>query len=93
MKKVDQIQVLKNLPHVIKVTGFSFTPIHTFLPSKPEGAGVEETTALANNPTTGSNAGNQRFIALANGVGSPDSGLISYNDEYLRYEPGGCFRW
>jgi len=78
---------VQELPHVIKVTGFSFTPIHTFLPSKPEGAGVEETTALANNPTTGSNAGNQRFIALARGVGSPDSGLISYNDEYLRYEP------
>jgi hypothetical protein len=78
---------VQELPHVIKVTGLSFTPIHTFLPSKPEGAGVEETTALANNPTTGSNAGNQRFIALARGVGSPDSGLISYNDEYLRYEP------
>ena len=78
---------VQELPHVIKVTGLSFTPIHTFLPSKPEGAGIEETTALANNPTTGSNAGNQRFIALARGVESPDSQYISYNDEYLKYEP------
>ncbi len=78
---------VQELPHVIQVTGLSFTPIHTFLPSKPEGAGIEETTALANNPTTGSNAGNQRFIALARGVESPDSPFISYNDEYLKYQP------
>ena len=43
---------VKELPHVIKVTGFSFTPIHTFLPEKP------------NNP----NNPNSKFIALSNGV-------------------------
>ena len=26
---------VKELPHMIKVSGFSFTPIHTFLPQKP----------------------------------------------------------
>ena len=43
---------VKELPHVIKVSGFSFTPIHTFLPEKPNNA---------NNP-------NSKFIALSNGV-------------------------
>ena len=44
---------VKELPHVIKVSGFSFTPIHTFLPSKP-------TPDNANNP-------DQKYIALSNG--------------------------
>jgi len=43
---------VKELPHVIKVSGFQFTPIHTFLPEKPNNA---------NNP-------NSKFIALSNGV-------------------------
>ena len=37
---------------MIKVSGFSFTPIHTFLPEKPDDA---------NNPSS-------KFIALANGA-------------------------
>jgi len=43
---------VKELPHVIKVSGFQFTPIHTFLPEKPNDP---------NNPTS-------KFIALTNGV-------------------------
>jgi hypothetical protein len=43
---------VKELPQVINVSGFSFTPIHTFLPEKPN---------KANNP-------NSKFIALSNGV-------------------------
>jgi len=40
---------VKELPHMIQVSGFSFTPIHTFLPQKANDA---------NNP-------NERFIALS----------------------------
>jgi len=43
---------VKELPHMIKVSGFTFTPIHTFLPQKGNNA---------NNPK-------ERFIALSNGV-------------------------
>ncbi len=46
---------VKELPHIINVTGFSFTPIHTFVPSKPS------FNEDPNNP-------NQKFIALSNGV-------------------------
>lgn len=45
---------VKELPHIIKVSGFNFTPIHTFLPQKP---------GDANNPSS-------KFIALSNGVGN-----------------------
>lgn len=45
---------VKELPHVIKVSGFAFTPIHTFLPSKPK-------PDNANNP-------DQKYIALSNGI-------------------------
>lgn len=48
---------VKELPHIIQVSGFSFTPIHTFLPSKPS---FEEDP---NNP-------NQKFIALSNNTKS-----------------------
>ena len=44
---------VKELPHMIKVTA-AFTPIHNFLPQKPN---------KANNPTA-------KFISLSNGVGN-----------------------
>lgn len=45
---------VKELPHLIKVTGFNFIPIHEFVPK------------LAENPTFNTK---ERFIALANGIG------------------------
>ena len=63
---------VKELPHIIKVSGFSFTPIHTFLPEKPNDA---------NFATDGKGNRSSRFIALSNGVNS------NYNDEYRTYEP------
>ena len=52
---------VKELPHIIKVTGFTFTPIHTFVPRKQTNsyAGVDETTITF---------GPERFIALAAGT-------------------------
>ena len=79
---------VQELPHVIQVSGFTFTPIHTFLPSKPEGASASETEMLANNPGTGSNAGNQRFISLSRKVGNPTSPEeVAYNQVYHNYSP------
>ena len=45
---------VKELPHIIQVSGFSFTPIHTFLPEKPNNARTP----------------NARYISLSNGVNS-----------------------
>lgn len=52
---------VKELSHMIKVSGFSFTPIHNFVPRKQTNsyAGVDETT---------STFGPERFIALAAGT-------------------------
>lgn len=61
---------VKELPHIIKVTGFSFTPIQKFRP------GIQQNTYTFNNNTTGSanddfgftkTYGPERYIALANG--------------------------
>jgi hypothetical protein len=54
---------VRQLPHIIKVTGFNFTPIHKFRPSKQtwandftkEGKGIATSTVLAD-------PGNQRYI-------------------------------
>ena len=65
-------KTVKELPHMIKVSGFSFTPIHTFLPEKPNDA---------NYATDGRGNKSSRFIALSNGVNS------NYGDDYRTYEP------
>lgn len=44
---------VKELPHMIKVSSFAFTPIHNFLPEKPNSANVP----------------NSRFISLSNNSG------------------------
>lgn len=52
---------VKELPHMIKVTGFGFTPIHSFVPSK------QDITFDKNGMVTG--YGSQKFIALSAGNG------------------------
>jgi hypothetical protein len=52
---------VKELPHIIKVTGFSFTPIHRFIPKK------QQLTFGADGKGFVESSGDQRFIALANG--------------------------
>jgi hypothetical protein len=51
---------VKELSHMIKVTGFNFTPIHTFIPEVQKNKAGEfvTTTELGNGP--------QRYIALSN---------------------------
>jgi hypothetical protein len=53
--KGDSDDKVKELPHIIKVTGFSFTPIHNFVPSKQK---------LEFESSNKIKYGNQRYIAL-----------------------------
>jgi hypothetical protein len=59
---------VKELPHMIKVTGFSFTQIHTFTPALQDNQYSDITPdkrgVLSN---TVSGFGDQRYIALTNG--------------------------
>ena len=57
---------VKELPHMIKVSNLSFTPIHNFLPQKPN---------VANNP-------NERYIALANKFNSRGNYADAYQFQY-----------
>lgn len=52
---------VKELSHMIKVTSFNFTPIHTFIPE------VQKNTAGEFVTTTGLGDGPQRYIALDSG--------------------------
>ena len=76
---------VKELPHMIKVTGFQFTPIHDFIPrkqtigtfgegSKPN-AGYNTTSTLID----GNAYGEQHFIALANGTLFSDNNYNVYS--------------
>ena len=74
---------VKELPHIIKVTGFSFTPIQRFIPK------LQNNTYTFNNNTTGSTDddfgftkkyGPERYISLANG-----NNIINNNYDRDRY--------
>jgi len=61
---------VKEMPHILKVTGFSFTPIHNFIPSKQTiGPTYNDNASLIDDNTYG----DQRFIALANGINDNNS--------------------
>lgn len=67
---------VKQLPHMIKVTGFTFTPIHEFIPSL---ANSQASTAQSgiDNPI-------QKYISLAN-----SSGETNYVEDYEKaYQQG-----
>jgi hypothetical protein len=65
---------VKELPHMIKVSGFNFTPIHTFAPQKQK----NDYDGFKNSVST---FGAQRYIALA--AGTPE------NKKANNYEPEG----
>ena len=59
---------VKELPHLIKVTGFNFTPIHTFAPRKQQ-----MSYAKGDILTDANGYGPERYIALANGFGNNEN--------------------
>jgi len=65
---------VKELPHIIKVSGFNFTPIHTFAPQKQK----NDYDGFNNSV---SSFGSQRYIALA--AGTPE------NKDQNNYDPEG----
>lgn len=66
---------VKELPHIIRVTGFSFIPIQTFLPRlQINGFGSNQTTSGSG---FANSYGDQRYIALSNGA------TENYNDTNL----------
>jgi hypothetical protein len=60
---------VKELPHIIKVSTFTFTPIHNFVPRKQ----INEYSGSLGVKGGVSKFGKQRFIALAAGAGSQDN--------------------
>lgn len=77
---------VKELPHIIRVTGFSFTPIQRFIPKlQNNGFGTEN-----NSTGTGfvNDYGPERYIALANGVDKDNNNNYNnYNSDLLLPPP------
>ena len=63
---------VKELPHIIKVTGVQFIPIHKFVPKlqKNDYNGPNYTGASGQTGKYLSKFGNERYIALSNGEGN-----------------------
>ena len=71
---------VKELPHMIKVTGFNFTPIHTFVPRKQQMGYDSQGNIL----TDANQYGPERYIALANGFGNDQN---NYGPVYVNPVP------
>ena len=69
---------VKELPHIIRVTGFQFTPIQRFRPQL-QTLTINGDTGF---PSGSTSYGDQRFIALANGIGDRNSNY-NYNNTSL----------
>jgi hypothetical protein len=81
---------VKELPHIIKVTGFNFIPIHTFVPSLQQNTYLSEVdtinTGISKNKVGIGTYGNERYVSLANGIGTS---FNNYDDKL--YRGGGSF--
>jgi hypothetical protein len=72
---------VKELPHMIQVSGFSFTPIHTFLPQKANDANNpdERYIALSNEVNSRGNYADEYQKQLSNGIGNTSSNVQGSN--------------
>ena len=70
---------VKELPHMIKVTGMTFTPIHNFLPQKPNSDSAIRREKGTYSPIS------EKYIALAAGNLSSEE-HTNYGDLYTYYD-------
>ena len=63
-------EMVKEMPHMVKVTGFNFTPIHNFVPRVQQNNPTTETPIAGIDST---DYGNERYIALSKGSRGKDN--------------------
>jgi len=73
-------KTVKEMPHIVKVSGFSFVPIHTFRPEKQQNLYGGEPDGGLTKPANISKYGSQRYLALANGKGIKNN---NYDDKII----------
>jgi hypothetical protein len=87
---------VKELPHIIRVTGFSFTPIHKFVPKlqkntydgyyNTDGTNLDKVISRFGK---GDDAGKERYIALATAANVSVGTLTNNYDSFKEAEGGG----
>ena len=78
---------VKELPMIVKVTGFTFNPIHNFVPSIQRN-GFAGGAKFGTNAEFASSYGIERYIALANGSSNNYSGGVKVKgDDHINYLP------
>ena len=77
---------VKELPMIVKVTGFEFIPIHNFVPKVQNNIFNGKSFGGGN---FASSYGRERYIALANqgGVNNYSGGLDRKNNKHINYLP------
>ena len=72
---------------IVKVTGFTFNPIHNFIPQVQQNS--FNGAKLGSNARFASSYGVERYIALANqgGTNNYSGGLDTKNDKHINYLP------
>lgn len=77
---------VKELPMIVKVTGFQFIPIHNFIPAVQNNTFAGKAFGGGN---FASSYGKEQYIALANqgGVNNYDGGLDIKNNKHINYLP------
>ena len=63
-------EMVKEMPHMVKVTGFNFTPIHNFVPRVQQN---EPTTGIPKAGIDSTDYGDERYIALSKGSRGKDN--------------------
>mgnify|MGYP003624971390 FL=1 len=80
---------VKELPMIVKVTGFTFNPIHNFVPSiQRNGFAGGAKFGTGEDSHFASSYGIERYIALANGSSNNyDGGVKVKGDDHINYLP------
>ena len=67
---ISSDKTVKEMPHMVKVTGFNFTPIHNFVPRVQQN---KPTTGIPKAGKDSTDYGDERYIALSKGTGEEDN--------------------
>tara|TARA_Y100000385_G_C12704680_1_gene472036 strand:- start:161 stop:631 length:471 start_codon:yes stop_codon:yes gene_type:complete len=70
---ISSDETVKEMPHMVKVTGFNFTPIHNFVPKVQQNEVINGEEKDPISGIDGTKYGDERYIALSKGISRGDN--------------------